>query len=154
MISAAACPTGLAHVAIAVTDAESTAAEYARLFGARIEHREFLSDRGLSVIFLDIAGVHVELVEPFDPSDETNTVARFLQKRGQGLHHVAFGVPSADAALAHAIAEGAEPIDRAPRPGARGTRVAFLHPRSTSGALIEFAEPAPAVVGTPAGDER
>ena len=144
MIPADACPTGLAHVALAVTDVEKTAGEYARLFGARIEHREVLTERGLSVIFLDVAGVHVELIQPLDPSDDDNAVARFLRKRGEGLHHVALGVPSAGAALAHAIAAGAEPIDRAPRPGARGARVAFLHPRSTSGALIEFVEPAPA----------
>jgi methylmalonyl-CoA epimerase len=141
MIPADACPTGLAHVAIAVENAERTAAEYARLFGARIEHRETLTDRGLFVIFLDVAGVHIELVQPLDPADDGNTVARFLRKRGPGLHHLAFGVTSVNAALAYAVESGAEPIDRAGRPGARGTQVAFLHPRATSGALVELVEP-------------
>jgi methylmalonyl-CoA epimerase len=154
MIPDDACPNGLAHVAIAVPDAERTAAEYARLFGARIEHRETLTERALAVIFLDLGGVHVELLQPLDPADARNPVARFLERRGPGLHHVAFGVASVDAALAHALAEGAEAVDAAPRAGARGTRVAFLHPRSTSGALVEFVEPSRARSGDQPDGER
>jgi methylmalonyl-CoA/ethylmalonyl-CoA epimerase len=132
--------TGLAHISFAVTDAEGTAARFAELFGATLRSRESLADRALHVIFLDIAGVPIELVQPFDPHDESNPVARFLKRRGPGLHHVALAVPDAAAALAHAKAAGAELVDEAPRPGARGTRVGFLQPRSTAGALIEFVE--------------
>ena len=143
MISPSSRPTGLAHVSLAVRDAEGTAARFVELFGARVRSRERLEERGLFVLFLDMAGMPLELVQPVDPADETNPVARFLAKRGEGLHHVAFMVPDAAAALAHAESAGAELVDRAPRPGAHGTRVAFLHPRSTAGALIEFVEGEP-----------
>lgn len=132
--------TGLAHLSLAVHDAEATALCYEELFGARVRSREVLEDRGLRVVFLDVAGVPLELVEPLDPKDSSNPVARFLERRGPGLHHVAFFVRDAESALAHAAGRGAELVDATPRPGAGGTRVAFLHPRSTSGALIELVE--------------
>ena len=133
-------PTGLAHISLAVTDAEATAARFAELFGATVRSRESLADRALHVIFLDLAGVPIELVQPFDPHDESNPVSRFLKRRGPGLHHIALAVPDAAAALAHAKGAGAELVDETPRPGAHGTRVGFLQPRSTGGALIEFVE--------------
>jgi methylmalonyl-CoA epimerase len=133
-------PTGLVHIALAVADAERTAASYGAVLGATVRSRETLADRGLVVVFLDVAGVPIELVQPLDPQDETNPVARFLRQHGEGLHHLAFAVPDAAAALAHARAAGAETVDAAPRPGAHGTRVAFLHPRSLAGALVEFVE--------------
>jgi methylmalonyl-CoA/ethylmalonyl-CoA epimerase len=132
--------TGLAHISLAVTDAEGTAARFAELFGATVRSRESLADRAIHVIFLDLAGVPLELVQPFDPHDESNPVARFLKRRGPGLHHIALAVPDAAAALAHARAAGAELVDETPRPGAHGTRAGFLQPRSTGGALIEFVE--------------
>ena len=133
-------PTGLAHISLAVTDAEATATRFAELFGATVRSRESLADRALHVIFLDLAGVPIELVQPFDPHDESNPVSRFLKRRGPGLHHIALAVPDAAAALAHAKGAGAELVDETPRPGAHGTRVGFLQPRSTGGALIEFVE--------------
>jgi methylmalonyl-CoA/ethylmalonyl-CoA epimerase len=133
-------PTGLAHVSLAVTDAEATAARFAELFGATVRSRESLADRAIHVIFLDLAGVPIELVQPFDPHDESNPVSRFLKRRGPGLHHIALAVPDAAAALAHAKGAGAELVDETPRSGAHGTRVGFLQPRSTGGALIEFVE--------------
>lgn len=137
-----AAPTGLAHIAVAVPDAEATVRQYERLFGARVTLRETLTDRGLRVVFLDVNGVPFELLEPIDPADETNTVAKFLRKRGPGLHHVAFRVLDAAASLRAAGSAGAELIDETPRTGAEGCLVGFLHPRSTAGALIEFVEPA------------
>jgi methylmalonyl-CoA/ethylmalonyl-CoA epimerase len=133
-------PTGLAHISLAVTDAEATAARFAELFGATVRSRESLADRALHVIFLDLCGVPIELVQPFDPHDESNPVSRFLKRRGPGLHHIALAVPDAAAALQHAKGAGAELVDETPRPGAHGTRVGFLQPRSTGGALIEFVE--------------
>ena len=133
-------PTGLAHLSLAVTDAEATAARYAELFGATVRSRESLADRAIHVIFLDVAGVPIELVQPFDAHDDSNPVSRFLKRRGPGLHHVAFAVPDCAAALADAKGQGAELVDETPRPGAHGTRVGFLQPRSTGGALIEFVE--------------
>src|SRR5215510_3335260 len=133
-------PSGLAHISLAVTDAEAMVARFETLFGAVVRSRESLADRAIHVIFLEVAGTPIELVQPFDPHDESNPVARFLKRRGPGIHHVALAVPDAAAALAHAKAAGAELVDEAPRPGAHGTRVGFLQPRSTGGALIEFVE--------------
>ena len=133
-------PTGLAHLSLAVADAEAVAARYQAILGAVVRSRETLPDRGLRVVFLDVAGVPLELVQPLDAEDAANPVARFLRKHGEGIHHLAFAVPDAAAALAHARAAGAVAVDEAPRPGAHGTRVAFLHPRSTAGVLVEFVE--------------
>ncbi len=133
----------LAHVSIAVSDAEATAAQYATLFGARIRSRERLADRGLLVVFLDCAGVPIELIQPLDPEDATNPVAKFLKTRGPGLHHLAWFVDDAAAALAHAQSTGARLVDSAPRAGADGCLVAFLHPDSTAGVLSEFVEGGP-----------
>lgn len=139
----AAVARALAHVSIAVPDAEATAAQYAALFGARIRSRERLADRGLLVVFLDCAGVPIELIQPLDADDTTNTVAKFLKTRGPGLHHLAWFVDDATAALAHARASGARLVDTAPRAGADGCVVAFLHPESTAGVLSEFVEGGP-----------
>jgi methylmalonyl-CoA epimerase len=134
----AAAARALAHVSLAVTDAEATAAEYARLFGATVRSRETLADRGLLVVFLELAGVPLELVQPLDPGDLANPVAKFLRARGPGLHHLAWFVDDAGAALDHARAAGVRLVDESPRPGADGCQVAFLHPASTSGVLHEF----------------
>jgi methylmalonyl-CoA/ethylmalonyl-CoA epimerase len=149
MIPDAAPPRGaararaLAHVSIATPDAEATAREYSALLGATVRSRETLADRGLHVVFLDCAGVPIELIQPIDPDSETNTVARFLKTRGPGLHHVAFFVDDATAALGHARAAGARLVDEVPRAGADGCLVAFLHPTATSGVLVEYVESAP-----------
>lgn len=142
-----ALPTGLAHVSLAVADAESVAKQYENILGAIVRSREKLEDRGIHVVFLDVAGVSIELVEPIDPDDEGNTVARFLKRRGQGVHHLAFLVPDAGAALDRAKERGADLVDDSPRSGAEGCRVGFLHPRSTAGALIEFVEEPETVEG-------
>lgn len=130
----------LAHVSIAVADAEATAAQYVALFGATVRSRETVAERGLRVVFLELAGIPIELVQPIDADDATNTVAKFLKTRGPGLHHLAWFVDDAQAALDHARAAGARLVDEAPRPGADGCRVAFLHPSSTSGVLSEYVE--------------
>lgn len=140
-------PTGparaLAHVSIATPDAEATAREYQALLGATVRSRETLEDRGLVVVFLDCAGVPIELIQPIDPESPTNTVAKFLKTRGPGLHHVAFFVDDAAAALEGARGQGARLVDEAPRPGADGSKVAFLHPAATSGVLVEYVEGGP-----------
>jgi methylmalonyl-CoA/ethylmalonyl-CoA epimerase len=145
-------PRALAHVSIAVHDAEATAAQYEQLFGARVRSRETVAERGLHVVFLELAGIPLELVQPVDPDDASNTVAKFLKTRGQGLHHLAWFVDDAQAALDHARATGARLVDEVPRPGADGCRVAFLHPGSTAGVLHEYVaggRHAPALADTP-----
>jgi methylmalonyl-CoA/ethylmalonyl-CoA epimerase len=104
----------LAHVSIATPDAEATAREYAALLGATVRSRETLADRGLHVVFLDCAGIPIELIQPVDPESPTNTVAKFLKTRGPGLHHLAWIVDSAEAALAQAKATGARLVDETP----------------------------------------
>lgn len=131
---------GLAHISIATPDAESTAREYGSLLGATVRSRERLEDRGLIVVFLECGRVPIELIQPIDPDSPTNTVARFLKAHGPGLHHVAFFVDDAAAALAHARGQGARLVDEAPRAGADGCLVAFLHPSATSGVLVEYVE--------------
>jgi methylmalonyl-CoA/ethylmalonyl-CoA epimerase len=138
--NAAGAVRALAHVSIAVPDAEATAAQYAALFGARVRSRETIADRGLVVVFIELAGIPIELVQPVDPEDMSNTVAKFLKTRGPGLHHLAWFVDDARAALDHARAAGARLVDEAPRPGADNCQVAFLHPLSTAGVLSEFVE--------------
>ncbi len=133
----------LAHISIATPDAEATAREYAALLGATVRSRETLADRGLLVVFLDCAGVPIELIQPIDPESPTNTVAKFLKARGPGLHHVAFFVDDAGKALEGARALGARLVDETPRAGADGCLVAFLHPSATSGVLVEYVEGGP-----------
>jgi methylmalonyl-CoA/ethylmalonyl-CoA epimerase len=142
----------LAHVSLAVADAEATAAGYVRLFGATVRSRERLEDRGLLVVFLDLAGVPLELVQPLDPDDDTNTVAKFLKTRGPGLHHLAWFVDDVPAALEHARAAGARLVDEVPRPGADGCQVAFLHPSAAAGVLHEFVSGGPHA--PPDGDRK
>ena len=130
----------LAHVSIATPDAEATAREYAALLGATLRSRETLEDRGLHVVFLDCAGIPIELIQPVDPESPTNTVAKFLKTRGPGLHHLAWFVDSAQEALAKARTVNARLVDESPRAGADGCLVAFLHPSAASGVLIEYVE--------------
>lgn len=124
------------HVAIAVHDLAEAVPLYERLTGARGSTPEEVSSQGVRVAFVGI----LELIEPTDP---TGAVARFLERRGAGLHHVAYRVDDCASALSRLVAEGFEAIDATPRPGASGHRVAFLHPRSTGGVLIELVEHAP-----------
>ena len=135
--------TGLSHVAIAVADAEPLAARLVEALGAVRTSEELLDDGALRVVFLTLGPVTFELLEPRSPD---HTVAKFLAKRGPGLHHVSLAVDGIVDALARARAAGATPIDESPRAGAHGTRVAFLHPRDLGGVLIELCEePVPIV---------
>ena len=121
------------HVALAVHDLAEAVPLYERLTGARGSEPEEVPGQGVRVAFVGI----LELIEPTDPD---GGVARFLARRGQGLHHVAYRVDDCAAELARLVAEGFEAIDAAPRPGAGGHLVAFLHPRSTGGTLVELVQ--------------
>jgi methylmalonyl-CoA/ethylmalonyl-CoA epimerase len=89
------------------------------------------------VAFVTVGATHIELLQPSDPS---SPVARFLASRGPGVHHLAFGVPSVDAALAEVRRRGERVVDEHARPGARGRRVGFAHPSAFGGVLVEFVE--------------
>lgn len=123
----------LDHVAVAVASIAEARALFARLTGHPGTPVEELPDQGVNVAFFGA----LELVEP---RGEDTGVGRFLARRGPGIHHVAWRVADLDAELEALEAEGYELIDRTPRPGAGGHRVAFLHPRSSGGILVELVE--------------
>ena len=130
----------LDHVAIAVESLADASAVLAPLIGAATGPPEHIAGQGVEVAFLGNGSARLELLQP---TSADSPVGRFLARRGPGLHHLAFRVPDLAAALAQLEAAGIMLIDRAPRPGAQGHRVAFLHPRSTGGVLIELVEHQP-----------
>jgi methylmalonyl-CoA/ethylmalonyl-CoA epimerase len=129
--------TGLSHIAIAVADADVIAAAFVTALGATRGAEELLDGGALRVVFLHLGPVTFELLEPKSPE---HTVAKFLATRGPGLHHVSLEVANLDAALARARESGARLVDEMPCAGAHGTRIAFLHPKSLGGVLIELCE--------------
>lgn len=138
------------HVAIAVPSIEEAAPLYERVTGARCSRIEELPAQGVRVAF--VGGL--ELLEPLSAD---TTVGRFLERGGAGLHHVAYRVADLESELARLEAEGVDLVDRAPRPGAGGHLVAFLHPRSTGKVLVELVqrgEPGPAPAKPGEGAER
>lgn len=128
---------GLSHVAIAVREADPLVEALVAGLGATRGGEELLDEGGLRVVFVRLGPVTLELLEPRRPD---HTVARFLETRGPGLHHVSLSVRDLEARLARARAAGVRLIDESPRPGAHGTRVAFLHPKSLGGVLVELCE--------------
>ena len=126
---------GLAHVGIAVRALEPAIERWTRGLGFVHESIETLDSMGLRLAFLRSGDAVIELLEPIRPDA---TVARFLEKRGEGIHHLSFFVDDLSAALAHAEEAGLELIDRSARPGSHGTEIAFLHPRTLGGVLVEL----------------
>src|SRR5262245_56756698 len=128
---------GLSHVAIAVRDADALASVLVAALGAVRGEEETLDGGQLRVVFVRLGPVTFELLEPRSPD---HTVAKFLEKRGEGLHHVSLDVADLGKALADCREAGVQLIDQAPRPGAHGSRVAFLHPKSLGGVLVELCQ--------------
>lgn len=128
----------LDHVAIAVASIDDSLPAFEAVTGARGSPRERVEAQGVELCFVGAGDGKLELLQPLSPD---TPVGRFLAKRGSGLHHVAYRVSDIEAALRSLEARGVELIDRDPRPGAHGHRVAFLHPRSTGGVLVELVEP-------------
>ncbi|HEY8478017.1 MAG TPA: methylmalonyl-CoA epimerase [Chloroflexota bacterium] len=129
----------LDHVAILVPNLAAAAAKYRRLLGIELRGIEDQPEFDVRVGFLDVGGVRLELVQP---NADTGSLAEFLRKRGGGLHHLAFVVDDLEAELARLRAEGARLVDQEPRPGAHGSRVAFVHPKDLDGVLVELVQPA------------
>jgi methylmalonyl-CoA/ethylmalonyl-CoA epimerase len=125
------------HVAVAVRDLDAAVAWYADTLGARVAHRERIESDGVEEALLQVADSYVQLLTP---TTEDSPVAKFLERRGEGLHHVGFRVSDCSAALESMKAAGALTIDDKPRPGSRGTTVAFVHPKSAFGTLIELVQ--------------
>jgi methylmalonyl-CoA/ethylmalonyl-CoA epimerase len=127
------------HVGVAVEDLDGAIALYEGTFGMPLAHRETVEGQGVEAALLDVGDGHVELLRPLGPD---TPVGKFVAKRGEGLHHVAYAVADIDAALEELKGRGIELIDSEPRIGIRSSRVAFVHPRSTGSVLTELVEPA------------
>jgi methylmalonyl-CoA epimerase len=125
------------HVAIAVHDLDAAISYYQRAFGATVDHREVVESDGVEEALLKVAESYIQLLTPTRPD---SPVAKALEKRGEGLHHIGYRVANCADALAQMIAAGATPLDKAPRPGSRGTTVAFIHPKGSFGTLIELVQ--------------
>lgn len=125
------------HIGHAVDDLDAAVGIYTRLLGAKLEHRQTVPEQGVEVVMLDVADGRVELLRPLGPD---TPVGRFLDRRGPGMHHVAYLVDDLQRALDDASAAGATLIDEQPRRGLFGMRVAFVHPESVAGVLVEFVE--------------
>ena len=129
--------TEIDHVAIAVRDLPAALVFYERAFGAVVAHREVIDSDGVEEALLQVAESYVQLLVA---TTDDSPVARFIERRGEGLHHVGYRVADCAAALAALRATGATAIDDVPRPGSRGTTVAFIHPKSSFGTLIELVQ--------------
>ena len=125
----------LDHAGIATRDTDSLIFLFEDIVDAELVHEELLD--GMKILFLDVGGDYLELIEP---TSEDGPIASFLDESGPGIHHLAFAVDDIDAALERARDRGVELIDSEPRPGAWGHDVAFCHPKSTGGVLVEFVE--------------
>ncbi len=129
--------TEIDHIAIAVKDLEAAIAYYQNAFGATVDHREVVESDGVEEALLKVAESYIQLLTPTRPD---SPVAKSLEKRGEGLHHIGYRVNNCAEALAAMIAAGATPLDKTPRPGSRGTTVAFIHPKGSFGTLIELVQ--------------
>jgi methylmalonyl-CoA epimerase len=129
--------TEIDHVAIAVRDLDAAVAWYETMFGATVAHRECVESDGVEEALLKVSDSYIQLLTPTTPE---SPVARFLERHGEGLHHVGYRVTDVAATLAVLLAEGARVIDVVPRPGSRGTTVAFVHPKAAFGTLIELVQ--------------
>jgi methylmalonyl-CoA/ethylmalonyl-CoA epimerase len=129
--------TEIDHVAIAVSDLGAAIAYYRDTFGAEVAHRELVESDGVEEALLRVADSYVQLLTPIR---DDSPVAKYLQNRGEGLHHVGYRVDDCAAALEAVKAHGGRMIDEVPRPGSRGTTVAFVHPKGAFGTLIELVQ--------------
>jgi methylmalonyl-CoA/ethylmalonyl-CoA epimerase len=128
------------HVAVCVADIDEAAARWRDVFGLEPSHREVVESQKTEAVLLPIGETSVELISPARVGG-SETLTRFLEKRGPGLHHVAIEVEGIEQAIALLEGLGVPMIDRAPRLGARGHKVAFVHPKATGGVLVELVEP-------------
>jgi methylmalonyl-CoA epimerase len=127
----------LDHVGIAVTDLAAARALYEGVLGLEVTHEEVIEDQGVHELLLRAGEAYVQLVAPLT---HDSPVGRFLAKRGEGVHHVGYAVPDVAAALDDLRSKGFEVIEPAPRIGSGGTTIAFLHPKSMQGVLVELVE--------------
>lgn len=123
------------HVALAVEDLDAAVAHYSEVWGLQVEHRERVEDQGVEEAMLPLGDSYLQLLGATGPE---TTVGKFLARKGEGLHHIAYEVDDLEAALAQLKEKGVRLIDEAPRRGGRGHMVAFVHPRGNHGLLVEL----------------
>ena len=129
--------TEIDHVGIAVRDLDATVAWYERMFGATVAHRERIESDGVEEALIKVADAYIQLLTPYT---DASPLAKFMERNGEGIHHVGYRVDDCGEVLEHVKNEGARVVDEHPRTGSRGTTVAFLHPKTAFGTLIELVE--------------
>lgn len=127
--------THIEHLGIAVKSIEACLPYYEGVLGLKCYSIEVVEDQKVKTAFFKVGQTKIELLEP---TGEDSTIAKFIEKKGEGIHHIAFAVPSIQDALDKAASKGVQLIDKAPRGGAEGLDIAFMHPKSTCGVLTEF----------------
>ena len=125
------------HIAIAVTNVEEAAKFYEQVLGLKLTGVEVVTAQKTKVGFFKIGESNIELVQPAEPE---SPLVKFLETKGQGIHHICFEVEDVEAEVKTYLEKGATMVDQKPRPGAHNTKVAFVHPKSSSGVLIELCE--------------
>ena len=130
-------PTDIDHVGIAVRDLDDAVEHYRATLGLEPVHREIVPDQGVEEVLFEVGSSYVQLLAALGPD---TPVGKFLERRGEGVHHVGYRVPSVASTLEHLKAAGVPLVDEAPRPGSRGTTVAFVHPKGFSGVLVELVQ--------------
>lgn len=130
--------THIEHLGIAVKSIEASLPYYEQILGLKCYNIEVVADQKVKTAFFKVGQTKIELLEP---TCEESTIAKFIEKKGEGVHHIAFAVPNVQVALDEAAAKGVQLIDKAPRGGAEGLSIAFLHPKSTCSVLTELCMP-------------
>jgi methylmalonyl-CoA/ethylmalonyl-CoA epimerase len=125
------------HVGIAVRDLDAAVAFYEAAFGVKLAHRETVEEQGVEEAMFRVGESWIQLLRPLGPD---TPVGKFISKRGEGVHHVGYGVTDLKAVLEHLKGEGIQLIDAEPRRGSRGSTVAFVHPKSVGGVLVELVQ--------------
>ena len=125
------------HIGIAVKSLENSIPYYENVLGLKCYNIEEVADQKVKTAFFKVGQTKIELLEP---TSEESTIAKFIEKKGEGVHHIAFAVPDVAAALAEVESKGVQLIDKAPRGGAEGLSIAFLHPKSTGSVLTELCQ--------------
>jgi methylmalonyl-CoA epimerase len=125
------------HVALAVSDLEAAIDHYVRVWGLTLAHREVVPDQGVEEAMFRLGETYLQLIAPLSAD---SPVGRFIERRGEGLHHIAYEVDEIESAIEKAQARHLRLVDATPRRGSRNTRIAFVHPAGNHGVLVELVE--------------
>ncbi len=137
------------HIAVAVSSLEKALQFYKEQLGIKLIDIETVEEQGVKVAKLDLGNTHIELLEPLG---EDTPVGKFIAKRGEGLHHICFGVDDIESGIENLKDCGVRLIDQSPKIGAGGAKIAFVHPKSTGGVLLELSQPSPERSSNTSGD--